>query len=194
MPVVTIVAHPTLDASKVAAAAHEAVKIAWDREYGLAAFSSHEIEELRARLIEGTAILVSSGVVMRGGKPAKVLVRIDHSMAMPWGQGLDEFRYMTELHKHLLPLGVAAGEITGMKYDPEAGGVKYLLRVGGRRHQQNYEADEWRRLNRNTAATKKPAMHMQKQQPAMDERSRDMLIIVVGIVVVVVASVALTFI
>ena len=178
MPVVTIVAHPTLDASKVAAAAHEAVK-------SVVAVRPSEMRDIRT--IELSAIVVSSGVVMRGGKPAKVLVQIDYIN----DDGFDDIHLFPEIHKRLLPLGVAAGEITGMSYSC-AGHIHEATYLPRSKYEE--EHGEWRRLNRNTAATMKPAMHMQKQQPAMDKRSRDMLIIVVGIVVVVVAYVALTFI
>ena len=59
MPAVNIVADPSLDASKVAAAAHEAVKS------GIGKPDMY------------ITVAVTSGVVMVGGKPGKVLAQVE---------------------------------------------------------------------------------------------------------------------
>ena len=87
MPAVNIVCDPSLDASKVAAAAHEAVKsgIGKPDQY--------------------ISIAVTSGVVMVGGKPGKGLAQVESI-------GGDFANLCSKFQEGLAPLGVDPGAVT----------------------------------------------------------------------------------
>lgn len=87
MPAVNIVADPSLDASKVAAAAHEAVKS------GIGKPDMY------------ITVAVSSGVVMVGGKPGKVLAQVESI-------GGNFAGFCSKFQECLTPMGVSAGEVT----------------------------------------------------------------------------------